>query len=416
MNFFREPLGFLFAFLIIWFIYIDAKRILRAFFMHVERKLLIIHSLKLGFFLLIIYKFSGFIPFYKTIMLFICVVLLVFLSILTLKQVELGIKDIGNPIKVTFKYGSKLTTYIVYLVAVLINFGELKNNKSEIKEKSKEMIYMTVSPVQKYIAISISGLGFTKRKIKFITDVELKEIKTKLEPGDILLKRNDWQGTNLGIPGFWTHTGIYIGSPEEMDNYFRDVKGLDGESVSEKLKSINEIIYYEMIRDKELYVIEAIEEGVATKPISNIARVDYFSVLRPRITREEKLKAILKAYGFVGRPYDFSFNIDSDDAFICTEVVEKAFGDSITFTREQRLGKKMIFPNSIAKKFTLERKSVNRELDFVLFYDLDIKTRKAFKSNESGFSRSSRRSIVYYKKIDLFRYISTTLDLTHMDK
>jgi hypothetical protein len=416
MDFFIEPLKFLFAFLVIWATYMDAKRILRAFFMHVERKLLIIHALKLGVFLLVIYRFSGFIPFYRTIVVFICVLMLVFLSILTLKQVELGIKDIRNPIKVTFKYGSKLTAYIVYLVAVLINFGELKNNKSEIKEKSIEMIYMTVSPVQKYIAISISGLGFTNRKIKFITDIELNEIKTKLEPGDILLKRNDWQGTNLGIPGFWTHTGIYLGSPEEMDNYFRDVKGLDGESLSEKLKSINEIIYYEMLREDEKYVIEAIEEGVAAKPLSHIARVDYFSALRPRITREEKLKAILKAYSFVGRPYDFSFNINTDDAFICTEVIEKAFGESITFKRDQRLGKKTIFPNSIAQKFTLERRRANRELDFVLFYDLDIKTRKAFKSNESGFARSSKRSIVYYKKIDLFRYISTTIDLTHMDR
>ncbi len=48
-------------------------------------------------------------------------------------------------------------------------------------------------------------------------------IKEELLPGDILLKRNNYQLTNMGLPGFWTHSGIYIGSLEELDKYFMDM-------------------------------------------------------------------------------------------------------------------------------------------------------------------------------------------------
>jgi len=147
------------------------------------------------------------------------------------------------------------------------------------------------------------------------------------------------------------------------------------------------------------------------KPINNIAKVDYFSAVRARGSKEEKMKAIMKTYGFLGRPYDFFINIDSNDAFLCTELITKSFENSIKFEIEEKLGKRLILPNSIAKKFAQERKNKNRELDFVLFYDLDLKTRKAYKSTEIQFAKSNKRKITYYLKQDMVRYLSTMLDL-----
>ncbi|GAA0716883.1 hypothetical protein GCM10008905_01890 [Clostridium malenominatum] len=410
MIYLKEPLEFLFVFCIVWFLYKDSKRIFKAFFLHLERKILIVHSLKLGIFLILIYKFSRFLPFHITILVFICILLILFLSLLTVKHVEFTMKGVRNSKYKTFKYGSKFVQYALYLLAVLMNFWELKERKDEIKEKSKEIMYVAVFPVQKYIMVSISGMEFTRRKGKFITDMDLKEIKAKLEPGDILLKRNDWQATNLGITGFWTHTGLYIGSLEELDKYFSDVETLNGKRFSEKLKDLDEKIYADLVRNSDLSVIEAIEEGVVIKPISNIAKVDYFSAVRPRISKEKKMNAILKAYSFLGNPYDFFLDMESNDAFICTEVISKSFENSITFQLEKRLGKKIVFPNSVVKKFAQERQKENRELDFVLFYDLDIKTRKAYKSSEDEFAKSYKRNIAYYKKRDMLRYLSTIVD------
>jgi len=384
MDYLRESLAFLVASLVIWFLYKDSTRIFKAFFLHLERKLLIVHALKLSILLLIVYKLNNSIPFSKTIQVFIFILLLIFLSLLTLKQVEFTMKGTRDSKYKAFRYGSKFVEYFLYLLAHLMNFWELKKHKNEIKEKSKEMMYVAIFPVQKYIMVSISRIEFTKRKEKFITDADLKEIKTCLEPGDILLKRNDWQATNLGISGFWTHTGLFIGNLEKMDKYFSDVEELKGKRFSDKLKELNLEAYNSLLNKSELSVIESIEEGVVVKPISNIAKVD---------------------------SYDFSINIDSNDAFICTALIAKSFESSIKFEVEEKLGKKVILPNSIAKKFAQERKNKNSELDFVLFYDLDLKTRKAYKSTEIQFVKSNKRNITYYLKRDMIGYLSTMLDL-----
>lgn len=395
---------------VVWFLYKDSKRIFTAFFLHLERKLLIVHSVKLGIFLLLIYKFRRYIPFYEIMLIFIGILLLIFLSLLTLKQVEFKKKGTINSKYKAFKYGSKLAQYLLFLLSVLMNFDELKKNKQEIKKKSRKAMYVAIFPVQKYVMVSISRLQFTRRKEKFITDQDLKEIKSQLEPGDILLKRNDWQATNLGISGFWTHTGLFIGTLEELDKYFSDVEALGGKKFSEKFKDVNEKVYAALLKGSDLEVIEAIEEGVVVKPISNIAKVDYFAALRPRVSKEEKMKSILKAYSFVGRPYDFYIDLESEDAFVCTAVIKKSFENSVPLEIENKLGKKVVLPNSIAKKFSEERKKKNRILDFVLFYDLDIKTRKAYKSTEIQFSKSHKRNFAYYRKRDMLRYLSTILD------
>lgn len=411
MIFLKEPIKFFVAFFIIWFLYKDSNRIFEAFFLHLERKLLIVHSVKLGIFLVLIYKFNRFIPFHETIFVFTFILLLLFLALLTLKHVEFKVNGTLNSKYKTFKYGSKLAQYLLYLFAVLMNFWEFRKYKNEIKEKSKEAMYVAIFPVQKYVMVSITGIEFTKRKGKFITEVELKEIKNKLKPGDILLKRNDWQATNLGISGFWTHTGLYIGSLGELDSYFSDIKELKGKRFSDKLKEMDEKVYEAMENNSDLSVIEAIEEGVVVKPLSNIAKVDYFSAVRPKISKEEKMKAILKAFSFVGRPYDFYINMESNDAFICTEVIYKSFEKSITFEVEKKLNRKIVYPNSVVKKFAHERNKVNRELDFVLFYDLNLKTRKAYESTEIEFAKSYKRSIANYRKWDMLRYLSTIIDL-----
>ncbi len=365
--------------------------------------------IKLSVYFIVLFKFKSYIIYYKLILLFTATLILIFMALLTLKQVEKGIQELRD-FKSTgyraFKY-NKFIEYLLYMFAILMNFAEFRKNKNEIKEKSKEMMYIAIFPVQKYIAVSITGIQFTPRKEKFITDKQIEEINAELQPGDILLKRNDWQATNLGIEGFWTHTGLYIGSIDEMDEYFNNVKSLGGEKFSHKIREINEEIYKKLLSNRELVVIEAIEEGVSIKELDNIAKVDYFSALRPRISKEKRMNAILKAITFVGSPYDYHFNIESDDAFICTEVIKKSYDQSITFPMSQRLGKKIILPNSIARKYLQERKKKSRELDFVLFYDLNIKSRQAFKNSEKEFSRTYRRNIAYYRKRDMLRYLST---------
>ena len=67
-----------------------------------------------------------------------------------------------------------------------------------------------------------------------------------------MLKRNDWQATNLGISGFLTHTGLFIGNLQKIDKYFSDVAELKGKRFSDRLKELNLEAYNRLLIGSEL--------------------------------------------------------------------------------------------------------------------------------------------------------------------
>lgn len=385
----------------------DSSRIFKAFLQFVERKFLVIQSIKLITLFMLAYKFNILSPFNWILLLFLLPLIIAFLSMFTLRQTELSIQQFKN--YRAFKY-NKLSEYGLHFFALLMNVRELATNRNKIKEKYKDMMYISLFPVQKFFAVSVTGIEFTNRKDKFITDMQLEEIQTELQPGDVLLKRNDWQATNIGISGFWTHSGLYLGNIEKMDSFFSDAKLLNGRKFSEVLKEEYPEIFNKLLDNSEPNVIEAIEEGVSVKPLSNIAKVDYFSGLRPIASKDQKLNAIKKALSLIGKPYGYHFDIESDKEFICTALIKKSYEGIINLPITKKLGKKIILPNSIAKKYAKERFHKFRQFDFVLFFDLDINSKKAFKSTEIEFCSSYKRNISFYRKRDILKHLSTIIE------
>ncbi|MFT5873402.1 MAG: hypothetical protein ACI8WT_002347 [Clostridium sp.] len=240
-------------------------------------------------------------------------------------------------------------------------------------------------PFQKWVAISITGVDYSSRKEKYVSNEDINSIKEELLPGDILLKRNNYQLTNIGLPGFWTHSGIYIGCLENLDKYFNDVPMENCLCVSEYVK-LNYPKVYDALCDKSEnsgeYIIEVIAPGVVINPLEAIAKVDYFSALRPKLSKEDKLKALFIAFESLGKAYDYNFDIMTDNALFCSELIYKSYlcasnKKGIKFDLEPKAGRLLLSPNSIIKKFDTEYDSGNAEFDFVVFYDGSERERKA---------------------------------------
>lgn len=242
-------------------------------------------------------------------------------------------------------------------------------------------------PFQKWVAISITGVDYSSRKEKYVSNEDINIIKGELLPGDVLLKRNNYQLTNIGLPGFWTHSGIYIGCLEELDRYFVDMPLGNYTCVSEYLKVIYPKVYDSLCdENNRLYIIEVIAPGVVINSLDAIAKVDYFSALRPKLSKQDKLKALFVAFEYLGKAYDYNFDIMTDNSLFCSELIYKSYLCSsnkkgLTFILEPKAGRLLLSPNSIIKKFDAEFDSENAEFDFVLFYDGSVTERKAIRKS-----------------------------------
>lgn len=223
-------------------------------------------------------------------------------------------------------------------------------------------------PVQKAICLTLGNVDYSFHPQKVIDMPHIRRIHKRLKPGDILIKRNDFQMSNWGIPGFWTHAAIYIGNLDELDDYFGVHPQLGDRLFSEWLS-----MYYpnltEPLSHGHPMIIEAVAEGVRINPIEHIARVDYLAALRPALACDEMLQSLLNAFHYYGRPYDFLFDPESEQELVCSELVVKSFSITCGMTDEaaDKAPHPLITPNDIARQICQSYLKQMPSLDLILF-------------------------------------------------
>ncbi|MFH0905924.1 MAG: YiiX/YebB-like N1pC/P60 family cysteine hydrolase [archaeon] len=204
---------------------------------------------------------------------------------------------------------------------------------------------------------------------------DVLEIKEKLEPGDIILERRNGRITNLFIPGFWTHAAIYVGTMQELNSYFNGIT-IDDNNFEEYIKLNYPIVYEDLTINKEKgynkTVIESYNKYVQLKPIELSASADYFSVLRPKLSKKDKLYALISAFDYYGMPYDYDFDFVTDDKIICTELVYKAYRETnnkkgLSFELELFANRLVLTANNFAKRFAQDFNTNKEEFEFVIY-------------------------------------------------
>ena len=170
--------------------------------------------------------------------------------------------------------------------------------------------------------------------------------------------------------------------------------------VSEYVKVIYPKVYDSLLGEEKSnreYIIEVIAPGVVISPLDAIAKVDYFSALRPKLSKEDKLKALFTAFESLGKAYDYNFDIMTDNALFCSELIYKSYLSSsnkkgITFDLQPKVGRLLLSPNSIIKKFDVEFNTEYAEFDFVVFYDGSIRERKAIRRSATDLKKTWKLS------------------------
>jgi hypothetical protein len=278
----------------------------------------------------------------------------------------------------------------------------LKGDLSILKRGVRHAWY----PAQSGIAQWMGDTRMQRAGVVLINSEQLEQMDANLEPGDILVSRKNWYLSNVGLPGFWPHAILYVGSPEKVESYFDDpdVKGylkqLAGKEVTLGqylgTRYPNNWFKYKLGHSGTAYrVIEAISEGIVLNTLEK-ACGDYMAAMRPRLDKKAKARAIIEAFGHLDKPYDYEFDFATDHALVCTEVVWRCYrpaenNKGLRFELVEIAGRKTLPANEIAKLYAAEHGTEDRQLDFVYFLDASEKAGKAFVSTEEAFLTSQTR-------------------------
>jgi hypothetical protein len=242
-----------------------------------------------------------------------------------------------------------------------------------------------------------------------ISPEQIKRLQPKLMPGDVLLERREWVMSNIGLPGFWPHAALYLGTPEERRAFFADAAvqawvkqqdepGGDLENLlqSRSPKAVDEHSLTPPEPGHPVRVIEAMSEGVVFTTLEHSAVCDSLAVLSPRLSKAERAQALVRAFHYAGRPYDFNFDFSTDAELVCTELVYKSYEPAagmtgLKFPLVEMLGRIVTPANELAKQFDAQYGTADQQYDLILFLDGQERKGRAVEASLADFRASWKR-------------------------
>ncbi|MCA9354742.1 MAG: hypothetical protein KC877_04445 [Candidatus Kaiserbacteria bacterium] len=276
-------------------------------------------------------------------------------------------------------------------------FSSVLHAPEVLTDNAERRMFEAWFPVQKGVATAMGrAILSTRGKEGLITPEQAIAMSEQMLPGDIMLQRRNWHVSNVGIPGFWTHSALYTGTLEEMDEYFASEFPYEGyESMSAYMAAETPVAYAAFTEvaaaGESPSVIEAIEPGVVAQTIVKSADADFVVVLRPELAKQDKMLALMKAFANAGKPYDFNFDFNTRDALVCSELVYDAYYERLPEKNGLHMetslvnGRPIVSPLDIATKYVAERNTEEQELRFVYFIGSSEDTKEAFMLTESDF-------------------------------
>ena len=256
-------------------------------------------------------------------------------------------------------------------------------------DKVKDTTWEALFPVQKNVAEWMGDTRVRREGKPLITREQALAVVAKMEPGDVLVARQNWFLSNIGLPGFWPHALLYVGTPDVLAAAF-DADPEVQRWIATQTKKASTFSAWlqekyptkwkayaegkDLLGGAPIRFIESISEGVSFTSVDHAMLVDYLGAMRPRLPKVEKARAIARAFGYQGRPYDFDFDFLSDSTLVWTELVWKSYAPSsdmkgLALPLVEVAGRQTLPANEIVKRFDLELDSPTRQFDFVAFLD-----------------------------------------------
>jgi hypothetical protein len=243
-------------------------------------------------------------------------------------------------------------------------------------ERLGDQAYTPILEVQATIAEWMGDTRVVEQPVP-IESHQIKRIESELLPGDIVLQRSEWYLGNAFLPGFWSHAALYVGRIEDLRRL--------GIAAHPTVQAHLGAYLLPAGDGTDRTLIEAVSEGVIFSSLSESLHAEHVVAFRPRLSKDQIARAIVKAFEYHGKPYDFEFDLATADKLVCTELVYRAYQGALHFDPVRVLGRYTLPAAEIAKKFVRERSRAEPQLDFLLFYETAPSMRYAHRSTEQAF-------------------------------
>lgn len=295
----------------------------------------------------------------------------------------------------------------------------------QAKDLTAGMAFRLWFPVQKNVANAMGNVKVHRQDRFLIAPDQIRTVRTRLQPGDIGVTRKNWYLSNAGIPGFWPHAVLHLGTAEELAHFFEDEATRDWvRSQDPEADTLPELLARRHPQawanySKEFTVVEARARGIALgdigeetvlRPsfIESIApgvvfrlaeqtlAADFAAVLRPRVPKVELAIALERAFSHAGKPYDYNFDFTTDHQLVCSELVYKAYQPAPGITGldlplDAALGRPLLAPTRLIRLFDEQHDSDACLFDFVAFLDAREAEGRAFESTAEALRESWKR-------------------------
>lgn len=170
---------------------------------------------------------------------------------------------------------------------------------------------------------------------------EMEPYLRELQTGDVFFTNSERYISSRMIPGKWKHSGIYLGSLEQVRSFFSHYP--------QKLQLLE--AYYQT--GNELLILDSSNEGVAVREVTRLSNLHAVSLLLGfsayRINREEAdiLSVFSYAMKQLGKPYDYDLMLDDSRAVYCSELLYhglNGIGIELSLS-EPVVGRDVVSPN-----------------------------------------------------------------------
>lgn len=283
---------------------------------------------------------------------------------------------------------SKLATMpATYLLANKGIFDELSDkvaNDPTWKFLSLSVINYSLDfilPAQRSVFTWVGDTRVKQQNTRLISGAQRKIFQRMLQPGDIVLSRQEWYLSNIFLPGFWPHAMLYVGSEAEISRKLDSDPEVKNWYRKNGLNSFAELLQQDFPKayrswktpgakdNKPRLFIEATSDGIILESLGHSCNSDHLAAIRPNLRPLAIAKAIHTAFSYFGREYDFQFSFNTEQTLVCTELVSKSYAapgqDGLLFPVVERLGKRGIPADTMVETFARGLNSDRPQLDFV---------------------------------------------------